>query len=163
MATDINNCVFTGRVGADPEVKEVGGGTELGKFPLAVSIYKGKDRDPETMWLDIQVWGNRVAVCQYITKGMQLTVIGSLNVRTYDKKDCDCKGVGVAIDADSIVLPPKSDGDSGGGRSSSRSGGERGGGRGSSDRGSSRGSSRGSGSARSSARTTPKDEDDLPF
>lgn len=128
MAQDLNLLVLSGRVGSDPEVKEVGD-TELATFSLANDRYMGPDRDPETQWVRVQIWGARAKVADYISKGMKLVVQGKLNINEWEDDEGNIRK-DIRLDADHIELPPKSGGsDDGGGsrKSSGRSAGRSGG------------------------------------
>ena len=99
--SDINRVILTGRTGGDAEMKTVGE-TLLAKFSLAVAGWK-KGSGETTMWVNVDVWGNRAKVGEYIKKGMKLTVSGQLRI---NKKD-DGK-VFVSINADDVILPDRS-------------------------------------------------------
>lgn len=114
---DLNVCSFTGRVGSDPVVRKAGD-TEVGEFRLAVDNWKGRDKDPKTIWLSVQVWGSRTAVCEYVEKGRKLTVSGELDVDVYTDKDGN-ERTSVRVNASSVILPDgggKGDGDGKGSR-----------------------------------------------
>jgi single-stranded DNA-binding protein len=83
MATDLNVCTFTGRVGQDPESKADG---KLRTFGLAVTNYGGPEKGEVTMWLTCNLWGNKTKVADFISKGQKLTVSGSLENREYNDK-----------------------------------------------------------------------------
>jgi single stranded DNA-binding protein len=99
---DINKIMVTGRTGSDAEMKTVGE-TLLCKFSLAVAGWK-KGSGETTTWIDVDVWGNRAKVGEYIRKGMKLAVTGRLVI---NKKD-DGK-VFVSINADDVILPDRGD------------------------------------------------------
>jgi len=103
--SDVRRVVVTGRVGQDAEIRQVGD-SQLGKFSLAVNQYRGRDREPETAWWDIEVWGGRSKVCDYIRKGMKLTVEGELDVHSKTNEDGERRTY-YSIKATNIVLPDK--------------------------------------------------------
>lgn len=101
MATDLNVCTFSGRVGQDPETKADG---KLKTFGLAVNNYGGANNPEVTMWIQVNLWQERGKVAQYIKKGMKLTVTGELNVREYEGKQF------YSLNAFRVVLPDRSEG-----------------------------------------------------
>ena len=83
MATDLNVCTFTGRVGGAPETKADG---KLRTFGLAVNNYGGAEKGEVTMWLTCNLWGTKTKVADFISKGQKLTVSGNLENREYNEK-----------------------------------------------------------------------------
>lgn len=113
--SDVNKVFLTGRVGRDPEFKSPGD-TQLATFSLAVSQWMGEEKGEVPMWVNINLWGNRANVAEYIKTGMLLTIQGRLNIRKVERDDEDGYVTYVNIDAEEVVLPSKSDsGNSGGG------------------------------------------------
>ena len=110
--SDINRITLTGRVGKDPEFKTPGSST-LATFSLAVNQWMGKDRGEEAMWLQINIWGERSKVAEYIHKGMKLTIEGKLRVTSKKRDDDDGYITYINIDADNVVLPDRTDGGGG--------------------------------------------------
>ena len=71
---------FTGNVGRDAEIKEVGG-KQVIKF--AVACKQGKDEP--VIWVNCDYW-TQTKVGQFIKKGTQIAVIGQLKEREHDGK-----------------------------------------------------------------------------
>lgn len=111
--SDINRIIVTGRTGKDAEMTTVGE-TALCKFSLAVAGWNKKQGET-TMWIDVDLWGNRAKVGQYIRKGMKLTVCGQLKIRDVDGDGG--KRRFVSINADDVVLPDRSENAGNGGGS----------------------------------------------
>lgn len=64
--SDLNVCSFTGRLAADPEVRQTRSGKMAARFRLAV----GGFRKDETYWLDFEAWGKSAEMlAQYRHKG----------------------------------------------------------------------------------------------
>ena len=75
---------FTGRLGADCEIKQVGNGNSVTEFRVAVASGYG-DREATT-WLRCNMWGSRgEAVAPYLVKGQLVAVSGELTNREYEK------------------------------------------------------------------------------
>lgn len=73
-----------GRLGKDPEVKEVGE-TTLAKFSIAADSFVKKG-EKHTEWFNVVVWGkSAVAVGDYLKKGSQAVVVGEIRTREYEK------------------------------------------------------------------------------
>lgn len=83
----MNNCVFTGRLTKDPEIKTTQSGKKYINFTIAVDR-KVKDANGQRQadFIPCVAW-NKTAeiISQYFTKGSPIGVTGSLQVRSYDK------------------------------------------------------------------------------
>lgn len=73
------SAVVSGRVGADAQVRDVGGDQVL-QFNLASdTVVKGEKR---TTWVRVSLWGKRgVAISQYVIKGSYVVASGSLEAK----------------------------------------------------------------------------------
>lgn len=79
---DINTCTFTGRLAADPEVKQTQSGKTVARFRLAV----GGFRKDETYWLDFEAWGKSAEMlAQYRHKGDSVGVVAHAVVDQWEK------------------------------------------------------------------------------
>lgn len=115
--SDINKIVLTGRVGQDPEIKQIGENT-LATFSIGVNQYRGS-KEQDTAWWRCQLWGSRAKVAEYIEVGMLLMVVGRVMVDTYEK-DGEKKWA-YYVDVDDLVLPAKPKGETSGERTQQRS------------------------------------------
>lgn len=100
-----NHCVFVGRVGIDPELKQTNEGVSYCRFRLAVD--QGKE---EPMWFSVVTWRNLATLVEkYVKKGALVLVSGRLSVDTYtDKENRKQKGVEiVASDVRFLDQKPK--------------------------------------------------------
>lgn len=81
----LNKVMLIGRLGSDPEVKEIGGKT-LCKFSLATSSrYGGEDH---TEWHRVNVWGKAGENAgKYLQKGSVAYVEGKITTREYTDRD----------------------------------------------------------------------------
>lgn len=82
----INKVVLLGRLTKDPELNFAAGtGTAVARFTLAVTRPFKKD---ETDFINCIAFNKRAeAIAQYLTKGRQLAVTGSIRTGSYDAKD----------------------------------------------------------------------------
>ena len=87
----VNKAIIIGNLGRDPEVRFTTSGRAMAKFPVATSEkWKDQDGNPQerTDWHNIVVWGKQAETCgQYLSKGRQVYVEGSIRTRSYDDKD----------------------------------------------------------------------------
>ena len=91
MARGVNKVILIGHLGADPETKSMPSGTSVANLRLATSeAYKDKQTNEwqeRTEWHNIVVWGKQGESCgQYLAKGRQVFVEGSIRTRSYDDK-----------------------------------------------------------------------------
>ena len=88
MARGINKVILIGNLGADPEMKYTASGTPLCNFRLATSeSFKDRDGNQQerTEWHRITAWGRLAEICgQYLSKGRQVYVEGSIRTRSWD-------------------------------------------------------------------------------
>lgn len=87
----VNKVIIVGNLGKDPEVRFTPGGRALARFPVATSekwTDQDGNRQERTEWHNVVVWGKQAESCgQYLAKGRQVYVEGSLRSRQYDDKD----------------------------------------------------------------------------
>ena len=81
--SDTNLCMFSGRVGAEPELKATTKGHVL-NFRMACSRkYNGKE---ETEWINVIVFDKRAeGLATILEKGRQVFVEGRLQTQKYEK------------------------------------------------------------------------------
>ncbi len=87
----VNKVILVGNLGKDPEVRFTPNGRALAKFPVATTE-RWTDQDgtkqERTEWHNVVVWGKQAETCgQYLSKGRQVFVEGSIRSRQYDDKD----------------------------------------------------------------------------
>lgn len=91
MNTLRNSVKLIGRLGQDPEIKNLEKGNKLARFSLATSdSYTDKEgnRKEQTQWHSLVVWGNLATVCEkYLTKGREIAVDGHISYRNWEDKN----------------------------------------------------------------------------
>ena len=84
MSGSVNKVFLVGRLGADPEIKEVGQYRVVNVGLATSDTWKDKsgERQEKTVWHDLQFW-NKAAeiVAQYARKGSLIYVEGSIEKR----------------------------------------------------------------------------------
>jgi len=105
-----NSVRLIGRLGSDPELREVGK-SKLTKLPLATSdSYKNDkgEKVQETQWHNLVFWGKKAEVAaEYLNKGKEIAVEGKLSTRSYDDKDGNRKYITEIIVNDFSFLGKK--------------------------------------------------------
>ena len=86
----VNKVILVGNLGKDPELRYTQTGSAVANFSLATSEQwndrEGK-RQERTEWHNIVVWGKQAEHCgQYLSKGRQVFIEGSIRTRSYDDK-----------------------------------------------------------------------------
>lgn len=88
MARGVNKVILVGNLGQDPETREAGGSTVC-NFRLATNeSYKDSSGNlvEKTEWHGIVAWGRLGEICgEYLKKGSQVYIEGSLQTRSYEK------------------------------------------------------------------------------
>lgn len=84
----INKVIIVGNLGADPEIKAVGQGTNVARLSVATSeswVDKNGQKQERTEWHRITVWGKLAELCgKYLSKGRQVYVEGKLQTRSWE-------------------------------------------------------------------------------
>jgi single-strand DNA-binding protein len=100
---------FTGFVHKDPEIRFMNGGDAVATLVVKVTPFKrgpeGAKRG-EPSWYRVSVWGKQgEAVADTVKEGDRVTVIGVVEMRTYEKDGQ--KRTGAEVRADSVGIVPK--------------------------------------------------------
>jgi len=84
----VNKAILIGNLGKDPDVRFTNSGKAVARFPIATSevwMDQNGSRQERTEWHNIVVWGKQGETCgQYLSKGRQVFVEGSIRSRSYD-------------------------------------------------------------------------------
>jgi single-strand DNA-binding protein len=89
MAGSSNNVLLIGRLGADPEIKQMVNGKNVARFSLATSnTWKDKntgERKEKTEWLRVVIFNEGLfnVVQQYLKNGAQVYIEGQLSTRKW--------------------------------------------------------------------------------
>ena len=132
MAKGVNKVMLLGNVGKDPEMKATQGGMVIAQFPLATAE---RAKDQSGNWVDKTEWHNLVCfgktaeiVRDYVKKGKQLFVEGSLRTSSWEDKQSGQKKYRTEIIVSDLSLLGGGAGDrEGGGQSYGQSSGNSGG------------------------------------
>lgn len=120
MANDLNQCTFTGRLGADPEVRSFQNGGRVCNFRIAVGeSWKDKgsgERKERTEWVSVSILSDGLVgvASEYLRKGSRVLVQGKQSTRKWqdqsgnDRYSTECVLQG--FDAKLIMLDGKQDG-----------------------------------------------------
>ncbi len=82
---DLSNYCFTGRLGADAQVKLVNNKTLL---EASVAVNTGYGNNKKTTWYKIKVWGNRAdTLAPMLLKGTAVAGSGELSTNEWDGND----------------------------------------------------------------------------
>jgi single-strand DNA-binding protein len=86
-----NSVRLIGRIGQNPEVKEVSNGKKLAKFSVAINeTYKNNEgeRVTDTQWHNITAWGKQAELVEkLLKKGSEVALEGKLSNNSYVDKD----------------------------------------------------------------------------
>lgn len=88
MAKDLNKVMFTGRLGADPELRYTPQGAAVVNFRVASNrtFSDGGERQENTEWFRVVAWEALAERCnRWLAKGDRVYVEGRLQTRKWDK------------------------------------------------------------------------------
>jgi single-strand DNA-binding protein len=86
----VNKVILVGRLGKDPEVRNLENGATVANFTMATSeVYKDKitgERKEITEWHNVVLWrGLAETASKYLHKGDQVYIEGKLRTRSWEK------------------------------------------------------------------------------
>lgn len=80
----MNSITITGNLGKDAELRNLNDGTAV----LSFSVADNQGKDKPSIWWNCTIFGRRAeSLQQYLTKGQQVTVIGSVSEREWTDKE----------------------------------------------------------------------------
>jgi single-strand DNA-binding protein len=125
----LNKVLLIGNLGKDPEVRFTPGGRAGARFPVATSeVWNDQEgqRQERTEWHNVVVWGKQAETCgQYLAKGRQVFLEGSVRSRQYDDKEGNRRYITEVIAQRVQFLGGRGgEGGGGGGGGGSRGGGD---------------------------------------
>ena len=104
-----NHVKLTGKLGFDPEIREIDTGRRVARMSLATSErFKNADGElvDDTQWHTVVAWGSTAnKVADQLTKGMNVTIEGRLVYRSYEGKDGSKRYVTEIVMSDFTILP----------------------------------------------------------
>lgn len=117
----VNKVILVGRLGKDPEVRNLENGTTVANFTLATSeSYKDRttgEKKEITEWHNIVVWRALAEITQkYLHKGDMVYIEGKLKTRSWEKEGVTRYTTEVVAD-NMTMLSTKGSGNSGSGYS----------------------------------------------
>lgn len=84
----VNKVIILGRLGADPEVKNVSANQTVARLSVATSenwTDREGQKQERTEWHRVVVWGKLAELCgKYLTKGRQVYIEGRLQTRSWE-------------------------------------------------------------------------------
>ena len=87
----VNKVILIGHLGADPEIRYLPSGEAVANLRLATTdVWKDKDGNKQeaTEWHRVSFFGRQAEICgQYLKKGSQIYVEGSIRTRKWQDKD----------------------------------------------------------------------------
>ncbi len=104
--SDLNQCTFTGRLGADPETRSFQNGGRVCNFRMAVGeSWKDKasgERKERTEWVSVAITNDGlVGIAErFLRKGSRVAIVGQLRTRKWQAQD------GSDRYSTEVVLPP---------------------------------------------------------
>ncbi|TWA93194.1 single-strand binding protein [Azospirillum brasilense] len=109
----MNVWTFTGRLGADGELRSTQSGEKVLGFRVANDVGFG-DRKT-TQWVDCSIWGRRAeALAPHLTKGKAVVISGEVTIREFEKRD-GTRGAGLSVRVAEIDFTGGREGEGGGG------------------------------------------------
>lgn len=123
----VNKVILIGRLGKDPEVRNLDNGAVVANFSIATSeSYRDRttgERKEVTEWHNIVLWRGLAEIAQkYLHKGDMVFIEGKLRTRSWEKDGVTRYTTEVVADNMTMLSPKTSGGGMGSDYSSDRSG-----------------------------------------
>ena len=87
----VNQCIFIGRLGRDPETKYLPSGEPVCNFSIAIDeSYKNKsgEKVSKTEWVNIVTFRKLAEICgNYLVKGKLVYLEGKIQTRSWEDKE----------------------------------------------------------------------------
>lgn len=103
-----NRVQLIGRVGQDPEVKNLEGGKKVSTITIATNdvYYKDNgDKVEQTEWHRVTAWGKTAEIIEkYVTKGKEIAIEGKLTHRSYEDKNGEKRYVTDIVASEVLLL-----------------------------------------------------------
>lgn len=120
----VNKVILVGRLGKDPEIRNLENGASVANFTMATSeTYKDKttgDRKEVTEWHNIVLWrGLADIAAKYLHKGDMIYVEGKLRTRSWEKEGVTRYTTEIIGDNMTMLSTQRSGGGGGGGERNS--------------------------------------------
>jgi single-strand DNA-binding protein len=109
MSNDINNVILNGRLVRDPETKVLKNGTTVCNFSIANGrTYKvGEEKKEYTNFFNVQAFGKFAeTIATYCTKGQQLSIVGRLQYRTWEKDGQKRSAIDIVLENFQFLAKP---------------------------------------------------------
>ncbi len=85
----VNKVILIGRLGKDPEIRNLDGGVKVATFTLATTeTFKDKNgvKQEQTEWHNVVLWRGLAEISEkYLNKGSQVYLEGKIKTRSYEK------------------------------------------------------------------------------
>lgn len=100
-----NHAIITGRITANPELRQTASGKMTCSFNLAVQRSRSKDSTAD--FIRIETWGQTAAfVSRYMKKGTLVDVVGAIRTRKWQDKDSKTTRYETFILAENLDFAP---------------------------------------------------------
>ncbi len=108
----VNKVILVGNVGKDPEVKYFDNDVSVCNFSLATSetYTRNGEKVTQTEWHNIVLWRGLAKVAEnYVKKGMQLYIEGSLRTRSWEDQNGNKRYITEVMGSNMQMLGKKGD------------------------------------------------------
>lgn len=114
MVKDLNKVQLTGRLGADPEMRNTPQGHAVTTFRVASNrSWRSTDGESheETEWFRVVAWNKLAEICnQWLAKGARVYVEGRMQTRQWQDQEGQARSLSEVVANDIIILESRRDG-----------------------------------------------------
>ncbi len=107
----MNKAILVGNLARDPELRKTQSDVSVCTFTVACNRRKNKDGTQQADFLPVVVWRELADNCyRYLAKGRKVSVVGTIQTRTYEDADGYKRYVTEIIAEEVEFLTPKGEG-----------------------------------------------------
>lgn len=107
---NLNKVILGGRLTADVELKQTTSGLSVCSFTLAVNRKTGKDKQPQTDFINCIAWRQTAEfISRYFQKGSSLCIAGSIQTRSWTDNNNQKRYATEVIVDEAMFVDSKSD------------------------------------------------------
>ena len=105
---DLNKCSFIGRLGKDPDVRQIPNGDQVATITVAVSekyTNKAGEKVETTEWVSAVLWRQLAEIAEkYLKKGDSVYIEGKMQTRSWDDKTSGEKKYKTEINVKDLIM-----------------------------------------------------------
>lgn len=98
---ELNKVMLVGRLTRDPDTRQIPSGASVTKFTIAVNRRRGRDREDEVAFIDVEAWDKTAEfIQQWFSKGKPIYIEGRLRMDRWQDRETGANRSKLLVQAD---------------------------------------------------------------